>query len=76
MTEKKAFPASASLYGGGGELVVAQTGMTLLDYFAGQALASLDLQSHIARPAAEHLAKSSYEIGRAMLKESMEHKDE
>lgn len=70
MTEKKAFPVSIP------DISVYQTGMTLLDYFAGQALASLDLQSHIARSAAVHLAKSAYEIGRAMLKESMEYSNE
>lgn len=44
-------------------------GMTLRDYFAGQALANLNLQAHVAKPAAEHLARSAYEIADAMLKE-------
>ena len=43
--------------------------MTLRDYFAGQALANLNLQAHVAKPAAESLAKSSYEIADAMLAE-------
>lgn len=44
-------------------------GMTLRDYFAGQALANLNLQAHVAKPAAEYMAKSAYEIADAMLRE-------
>lgn len=44
-------------------------GMTLRDYFAGQALANLNLQAHVAAPAAHHLAQSAYEIADAMLAE-------
>lgn len=42
-------------------------GMTLRDYFAAQALANLNLQAHVSKPAAENLAKSAYEIADAML---------
>lgn len=42
-------------------------GMTLRDYFAGQALANLNLQAHVSRPGADQLARSAYEIADAML---------
>lgn len=38
------------------------------DEFAMAALQALDIQAHVARPAAEHLAKSAYEIADAMMK--------
>jgi len=44
-------------------------GMSLRDWFAGIALASLNLQAHIEIPAAEFLARSAYNIAAAMLKE-------
>ena len=46
----------------------AEPGMTLRDYFAAKALMALDVQAHVARPAAEHLARSAYNIADAMLK--------
>lgn len=44
------------------------SGMTLRDYFAGQALAAMDLQINIAEPAAAYMAKSAYLVADAMLK--------
>jgi len=44
-----------------------EEGMTLRDYFAAKALMALDIQAHVARPAAQTLAKSAYEIADAML---------
>ena len=57
MTENKAFPVSAASVAG--DIIIHQSGMSLLDYFAGQALTSLDLQAYISKPAAVHLAKSA-----------------
>lgn len=42
-------------------------GMSLRDWFAGRALATLDVQAHVSHPAADALAKSAYEIADAML---------
>jgi hypothetical protein len=44
-------------------------GMTLRDYFAAKALMALDIQAHVAPPAAKHLASSAYNIADAMLAE-------
>ena len=43
-------------------------GMTLRDYFAASALMALNVQAHVAPPAAEYLAYSAYNIADAMLK--------
>ncbi|MGE0161352.1 MAG: hypothetical protein AB7T31_18300 [Gemmatimonadales bacterium] len=60
-----AFPVAANL--GGPDQHVFQEGMSLRDYFAGQALANLNLQAHVAKPAAQALAASAYTIADAML---------
>ena len=57
---KRAFPSSA---------IGVHEGMTLRDYFAGQVLANLNLQAHVAKPAAESMARSAYEIADAMIAE-------
>ena len=42
-------------------------GMTLRDYFAGQALAAMAIQICVEKPAAEFMATSAYKIADAML---------
>lgn len=41
--------------------------LTMRDYFAMYALQALDIQAHIARPSAENLARSAYNIADAMI---------
>lgn len=64
---ERAFPRPVSSTGS--YTLPEQDGMTLRDYFASQALANLNLQAHVAAPAAAHLARSAYEIADAMLAE-------
>jgi hypothetical protein len=59
MTDKHGTPAAGKLK--------PEAPKSLRDYFAGQALANLNLQAHVANPAAEALAKSAYAIADAML---------
>ena len=59
-----AFPIAVSMF-----TERTNTGLTLRDWFAGQALANLNLQSHVAKPASEALAQSAYNIADAMIKE-------
>jgi hypothetical protein len=44
-------------------------GMTLRDFFANGALQAINVQAHVAEPAAEFIAWSAYNIAEAMLKE-------
>lgn len=55
-----AFPADASTN-------TFSRGMSLRDYFAAKALMALDIQAHVAPPAAAILAASAYAIADAML---------
>lgn len=58
-----AFPVAADGY-------EALPGMSLRDWFAGMALQAVYVQAHVAKPAAENIAASAYEIADAMLAES------
>ena len=75
-----AFPGSSRLIEASADQVITQKltdgGMTLRDYFAGQALANLNLQAHmdkytsdVQKRAAESMAGAAYEIADAMLAE-------
>lgn len=44
-----------------------EPGMSLRDWFAGQALANIWLQSHVSKPGATALAATAYKIADAML---------
>jgi hypothetical protein len=46
-------------------------GLSKREWFAGMALANLNLQSHIAKPGAEALAESAFNIADAMIKQSI-----
>lgn len=67
MSEKKTGGAAFPLDANSEVCGFTNEGMSLRDYFAGQALANLNLQAHVAKPAATSLAKSAYEIADAML---------
>ena len=49
------------------------SGMTLLDYFAGQALAGMLTSPHNDDATPEMYARASYEVARAMLNERPTH---
>lgn len=49
------------------------SGMTLLDYFAGQALAGMLTSPHNDDATPEMYARASYEVARAMLNERPNH---
>ena len=51
-------------------------GMSLRDWFAALALQALDVQAHVAPPAAANLARSAYAIADAMLSERENRSDE
>lgn len=53
----------------GHEDIVPVGGMDLRDYFAGQALAGMEIQSVVAGPAAQYMVTSAYLIADAMLAE-------
>jgi len=60
-------PIFRTVAGAGAEYVSA--GLTLRDWFAGQALSGMLNEDCFTNPSAEDLAKWSYEIANAMLKE-------
>ena len=69
MKNIQAFPHFEKTIVNGDEITVRQTGMTLLDYFAGQAL--MVLKDMIVNY--QEIAEVSYEVAEAMLKERENH---
>lgn len=56
-------------YGNGAGVTTREGGMTLLDWFAGQALASLPISGAASDEAIQGAAEVAYRIGRAMIAE-------
>ena len=70
MTNPQAYPC---LDNSGCGLSMRDPGMTLLDYFAGQALAGMLTSPHNDDATPEMYARASYDVARAMLKERPNH---